>query len=353
MKQHFRGRFHGHYVGTPPDRGEGKAAFQVQIYQGTVEDLTFQDPPLDTVSPTAVRPALRQAELSRARLVTVPGRGHSYDAHLFDLELSEPRFAHPARHAGRIYGSITGTVTGWFNLPPEPPPPEAVEPTTRVAAPKLARGKGKTAPVAGDVSALKDGLSPEGKSAEDQSDEEDAASEELVAETSEGGRKFPAIPLVVWVIALSIALLMTCGAATLGLWLLFLVPTLVLRRFLRGVLEDSTPMRAIASALVLAQLGWTSWLLVEWSTSPCKELHIIPVLGLIAGVFLSGILPFSAPFTLNAVSFALVLWSFGSEPSAQCNDKPAPVETQRAPSVKDPGVPRTGPDGRWPRTPTP
>lgn len=345
VKQYFRGRFQGHYLGAQTQGADGSCRYQVQIYQGSVHELTFHQAAAEP-DPLAASPgSLHQAELRRARLVALPGRGDSYDADLFDLELREPRFGHPARHAGRIYGSVSGTASGWFQLPPPPAPPESVEPTTKAAAPQLSRSKGKTV----ESSPEKAQTSLDAAPVEEPTDDkEDPAPPEL----RETPRTLPTIPLAALMVALSLALLVTCDAATVGLWLLFVGPTLVLRRFLRGVLEDSSAMRGIAAFLVLAQLAFTFWVLAEWTTSPCKELHVVPVLGLIALVFLSGILPFTAPFSLNAFCFALVLWSFGSEPGVQCGNKPVAAEVTRPPSVKDPGVPRTGPDGRWPRDPS-
>jgi hypothetical protein len=94
----------------------------------------------------------------------------------------------------------------------------------------------------------------------------------------------------------------------------------------------------------------TAWVLVHLRTAGCGELAVVPLIGLVSCVFLAGVLPFAAPLGLNAAGFALILFAWSVHDARAC-ERPAAQAVEGRSSVKGPGIPRTNPDGSWPRRP--
>jgi len=156
-----------------------------------------------------------------------------------------------------------------------------------------------------------------------------------------------ALPLVALSSAVALGLWASCGAEPALLWVVFLLPTLLCRKLFHGVLGDSQGIRGFGAFLVAVQLACVAVLLESWWSADCKQMMILPLIGLVAVIFPSGLLPSATPLLFNAAGLALVLAVWCGGPSSKCGEAPP----RQSPSVQHPGVPRTNADGSWPRRP--
>ncbi|MFT3923819.1 MAG: hypothetical protein QM778_14900 [Myxococcales bacterium] len=376
MRQWFRGQLEGHYEGLPsvhpgPSKDMRGRPHQLRIYRAHVRGLELIEPP-DPARADPEQKTLYQARVEHARLETQHTRGLCLEGPIFELSLDAPRLTHPARFEGRLFGRVEGTAVGCFEVPQEPQAQELVaraapavpseSPESTAAATPLTRSseapesEPSAQPEPGESSVR---LVPLELPAPSQAEVSPAATNpdapHVVPEVKPPPRpKAPPsnLPLLALVGALALTLLVTAGAGPALLWLSFLLPSLLVRRFLRGVLPDATAFRAIGALLIGAQVCWVGWTLLGWSTAPCKELHVLPLAALVGGVFLAGVLPYLLPMAINAFGFALVLgmWSVGPGQVCGADGNQEPTR-QVTPSVKHPGEPRTNEDGSWPREP--
>lgn len=373
----FSGDIEGFYVGEPDERGFARLSakaqhFKLRVYRAVVRRVQLLETPPAIVTPEGeqtvaaqvelppvdVAPAtFRQATLADARLT--PLRTHSgwFEGPIHDLQISEFRSTHQKRDAGRVYGRFVGRVTAHFELPPPPLPPRAEALLAELKAPEPApdvepSDEAGPAPIAAKSSTVATaGATPlETENADDTSD----GVLELPAKPATGPTRKQTesqVPLFLLVAAFAIAIFALCTPSRAVIWLVFLLPTLLLRRILRGALEPSTGTRAFGAISVAGQLACVGFLGVGWWASGCKDLAFLPVAGLVLGVFVTSILPSNVPLLANGAALGLVLTGWCSAFGARCQEPTPPKAQENRPSAHDPGVPRTNPDGSWPRHP--
>ncbi|HEX2876170.1 MAG TPA: hypothetical protein VHP33_33190 [Polyangiaceae bacterium] len=375
--QHFSGEIEGFYVGEPDERGFARLSakaqhFRLRVYRAVVRRVQLLETPPAPVtpqgepsaqaavdlSPVHVAPdTFRQATLADARLTPLRTHGGWFEGPIHDLRISEFRSTHQKRSGGRVYGRFVGRVTAHFELPAPPLPARAeallaelsapepepdVEPSE--AAAQAPTAAGSSAPAAAEAKP------PE----TDGSGNELDAEPELPAKPAARPAKKQTesqVPLFLLVAAFAIAIFALCTPSRAVIWLVFLLPTLLLRRILRGALDPSTGTRAFGAISVAAQLACVGFLGVGWWASGCKDLAFLPVAGLVLGVFVTSILPSNVPLLVNGAALGLVLTGWCSAFGARCQEPTRPKAQENRPSAHDPGVPRTNPDGSWPRHP--
>ena len=372
MIQWFRGRLEAAYVGTekPPHPTTRPHAthFALRLYRGIVRDVELIDLPEGAQAPTAsddVTPFVQEL-LEDARVVGLRGPGSSYHGPIFKLRVSGAQVGSSARKDQRSYGTITGNIVACCELPAEEPLPEVI--TRVVGAQPGEQAREARAPWVGELrlphaastdaeldagEARTSGEStPDAAHApeqphEDPREHDHPSSAPHAAGEERASAAERAAPLFAIAAAIGIALGVSCGGTPALLWAVFMLPTLSARSLFRGVLSDSGALRGFGFALIVVQVLCTSTLISEWWGQGCRELHLLPLIGLVAVLFPSGLLPSLIPLGFNAAGLALVLamWCGGGEECVQKPVRAAPA------SVGHPGVPRTNPDGSWPRRP--
>lgn len=375
--QRFSGEIEGFYVGEPDEQGFARLSakaqhFKLRIYRAVVRRVQLLETPPATVTPqgelAAAAPVdlspvqltpdtFRQATLADARLT--PLRTHSgwFEGPIHDLEISEFRSTHQKRDAGRVYGRFVGRVTAHFELPPPPLPARAEALLAELSAPEPAPDvepseSAEQTPSAAESSGTASAATKpaEAASANDVAD----GALELPAKPAARPTKKQAesqVPLFLLVAAFAIAIFALCAPSRAVIWLVFLLPTLLLRRILRGALDPSTGTRAFGAISVAGQLACLGFLGIGWWAGGCKNLAFLPVAGLVLGVFVTSILPSNLPLLVNGAALGLVLTGWCSAFGARCQEPTPPKAQENRPSAHDPGVPRTNPDGSWPRHP--
>ena len=265
------------------------------------------------------------------------------------MTVSDFRSTHSARSRGRVYGRFVGRVHAAFELPEKKPLPERAQalldefnaPEEPAIGPETPTAQGEgTEPAAGAVAP---NLEPAAAEAALAPGEVPAPASKKLVQSQ--------VPLFLLVAVGAVAIFSLCDAARAVIWLVFLLPTLLLRRILRGALSDSTGVRVVSVVMVLGQLGCLGVLGGGWWLGGCKDLSVLPVLGLVFGVFATSALPSNVPLLVNAVALGLALGAWCSALGKRCQEAPSKPPISARPSVNDPGVPRTNADGSWPRRP--
>jgi len=360
----FSGEIEGFYVGDPDEQGFARVAakaqhFKLRIYRAVVRRVQLLEPLPDAVTPEGESEAnlpvddapntFRQASLADARLTPLKTQGGWFEGPIHELRITEFRSTHQKREAGKVYGRFVGHVTAHFELPPPPLPARAEALLAELSAPEPgleAEAAPSAAPVAGKATTNAKPAAPSEPGPDDEL--------ELPAKAPAGPAKkqtHSQVPLFLLVAVFAIGIFALCSPSRAVIWLVFLLPTLLLRRILRGALEPSTGTRAFGAISIFWQLACVGFLGVGWWASGCKDLAFLPVASLVLGVFVTSILPSNVPLLINSAALGLVLTSWCSAFGARCKEPtPAPVQENR-PSANDPGVPRTNPDGSWPRRP--
>jgi hypothetical protein len=111
------------------------------------------------------------------------------------------------------------------------------------------------------------------------------------------------------------ALLLTCGAPRALLWLFFLLPTLLVRRILGGIIPDTTALRGFSALVTVGQAWLAGMVFVGWWETGCRDVHPVPLIGTLAGLVITSILPFDIPLLINASTLAAMLigWCTGKD----------------------------------------
>ncbi|HKU41186.1 MAG TPA: hypothetical protein VJR89_23650 [Polyangiales bacterium] len=306
MNRWFEARLEGNYVGEP-STGEARRQ-RLRVYQAALRELRWIEAP-----PAAAEgPVLRQERIERAHVAGVRGAGSWYEGPLFEVVIRGPKFSHPLEKDGRSYGRVVGEAVGWLALPPEPETP-VVEVREQAApeAPLMAAvyREPKQAPD-------RDLLEPEPEP------------EPEIRSTTQPRAASHLLPLSAFTAAVGLALFVTGGGAPLGLWTLFMLPTLLARRLFLGVLRDGGFLRGFGYASIALQVFCVSQLVSSAWASGCPKLALLPMLGVIALLFPAGILPSILPLCCNALGLALVLATFASPPTGDCRAATPAVEQQ-------------------------
>jgi len=360
MRRWFGGSLEGQYVGHAAGQGLGARAtrYETRIYQAVIRDVEWTDEPQASDMGEPVPRALDdgtyyQAQLTHTQLLGAADSGGALLGEVRDIYLRAPRRSYPIRHEGRIYGRVEGEVEGWLELPEPPPPPPEPEPVVARELPLSAAAQPVHELPPADAEANEPQqlpLTPSSPGEIPQAPEATAPEQPPEARPGPPTALRRPLPLALLAAIVAMMLLATTGAGYGALWAIFLVPTLLLRRLLRGVVEDGNAIRAFSTLLVALQLVCALMLLSEWLSTDCKALHALPLFGLAGGVFLAGLMPSQIPLALNGALLALTLWGYGGPVGKRCEPPPRAAQPT-LPSVQNPGVPRTNPDGTWPRQP--
>jgi len=357
--QWFRGELEASYVGTPNAqpyfgaRGSTRH-FKLHVYRAALRNLERIDPPApEGPAPLEPAPSFCQARVDDALLAGVRGPGTSYQGPVFDLQVSAPRFDQATEKDGRAYGRLTGRALLSCELPPEPERPkvETALSATEPADPLRAelRVPNEASGASAEESAPKNTSSAlpasTGAALDPTTSPTPAAPPRALPRRSDS-----AAPLFALAAAIALGLWASCGAAPALLWCLFVTPTLIARKLFHDVLNDSPYIRGFGALLAIGQLLCVSSLLSEWWSVPCKELHVLPLIGIVVVIFPAGLLPSVAPLLFNAAGLALVLGVWCGGEGSACVKASKPSHFAPA-SVEHPGVPRTNDDGSWPRRP--
>jgi hypothetical protein len=396
MNQWFRGRIEACYVGAPITpatlQRPGAEHFKPHLYRALVREVEPIDPPAEvTAGATADAAAEPSQDAPRARaaervdfrvaridstvIAGVRGPGSSYEGPAFDVRIAEASWSRGVRKDGKSYGIVKGHVVGYCELPPPAPPPELelrvvdAKAEAEAAPQKLVAELRQAAPAAApEAKATRKNAAPDNACTAERAEfgsradpgastaDEPEDAEEPVPEPASPRAKPEredsfALPLFSIAVAIAITLWVSCGAAPGLLWSVFMLPTLLARKLFHGMLRDSNGIRGFGLALIVVQLFCSSTLLSSWWSADCKPLQLLPLLGIVVVIFPSGLLPSALPLCFNAAGLALVLgaWAGGGKCPGE-----APVQKRAlpaAPSVEHPGVPRTNPDGSWPKRP--
>jgi hypothetical protein len=370
MIQWFRGELEASYVGTPNAQPffsarPAAAHYKLSVYRAALKNVErIEAPHVAGHAPLEPAPSFGQARVDDALIANVRGAGTSYQGPIFELQVSEPHFSHAVLKDGRAYGRLTGRAVLSCELPPEPERP-AVD-TTIVAAPADAPSEfcsradpRASTPLAAELRVV--APSEQGASGERTSSAPPAPSASAQADAATQAEQIPkraplrrsdsAAPLFALSALVALGLWASCGAQPALLWCVFLAPTLLARKLFHGVLDDSSYIRGFGALLAIGQLLCVSTLISEWWSVPCKELHVLPLIGIVVVIFPAGVLPSVVPLLFNAAGLALVLavWC-GGQGSACLKVSKRPGVFAPA-TVEHPGVPRTNDDGTWPRRP--
>jgi hypothetical protein len=368
MIQWFRGRIEACYVGTPITAAvlqrPGAEHFKPLVYRALVRDVEMLAAPPEAGAETSTAlSSFCAARIDSAVISGVRGPGSSYEGPAFEVRIAEASWSRGVRKDGKSYGIVTGQVVGYCELPAPPPAPEV---ETRVvtdeaeATPEKLVGELRHAAPANDAAAKEAAPKAKAGSAELATKPSDAEAIDDAVDAPEPAplRAKPtredsfALPLFSIAVAIAITLWVTCGGAPALLWSVFMLPTLLARKLFHGMLRDSNGIRGFGLALIVVQLFCSSTLLSSWWSADCKPLQLLPLLGIVVVIFPSGLLPSALPLCFNAAGLALVLGAWAGGGSHCPSNAPPPKRaTPTAPSVQHPGVPRTNPDGSWPKRP--
>ncbi len=351
--QWFRGELEASYLGVvQPEAGPPR--YELRIYRAVVRHVVLIEPPAAAEPPAALEGATRafvQPTIDDCSVTGVGGRGSIFRGPIFDVTVQDFELTHPTKHAGRAYGRLAGSVVAWCELPSEAPKPapSATIPTNEEVPtePETPRAR------AGELLFNAD---PELAAVAVAHQTADDTLEELTLPTAQrspvAAGSVSSTSLYVLAVAVALGLGVGCSIEPALLWCAFLLPTLLARSLFSGVFRDSTGVRTFGVVLILAQLVAVSSLVSGWWSSGCRELELLPLLGIVAVLFPAGLLPSTIPLSFNGAGLALVLGLWCSAPASACRAKATQQPaTLAAPTVKDPGVPRTNQDGSWPKRP--
>jgi hypothetical protein len=357
----FRGELEASYVGTPnpqPFFSARPAAthYKLNVYRAALKNVERIEPPTaDGAQPLEPAPSFGQARVDDALIAGVRGAGTSYQGPVFALQVSEPHFSHMVVKEGRAYGRLTGRAVLSCELPPEPELPAVettivTEPAADAHAEPLA-AELRVASAPGAQSASTERSSAPATSLAPTANEEHPSPTQQALPRTHFRRNDSAAPLFALSAAVALGLWASCGAQPALLWCVFLAPTLLARKLFHGVLDDSPYIRGFGALLAIGQLLCVSTLISEWWAVPCKELHVLPLIGIVAVIFPAGVLPSVVPLLFNATGLALVLALWCGGQGSACVKASAKPGAFAPASVEHPGVPRTNDDGTWPRRP--
>jgi hypothetical protein len=131
--------------------------------------------------------------------------------------------------------------------------------------------------------------------------------------------RYPAqLPFIAWVVALGLGLAITSGGFAVGMWLLFLVPTLLARRLFGGVLRDSGAMRGVGFGLIALQIVCASSVVSNLTASGCATSAFWPALAVVLVLFPTGLLPSAWPLAFSALGLTVVLAAFANGETTRC-----------------------------------
>ncbi len=135
-----------------------------------------------------------------------------------------------------------------------------------------------------------------------------------------------ACSVLILVLLVAAGLLLTCGAGRALIWLFFLLPTLVVRRILRGIVPDSTLISGFSALLGLAQVWVTGMVFMSWWGGHCRDVHALPLIGTLVGLAIACVLPSDVPLLVNTSSLAAMLFGWCSARGVECQSSAPNIE---------------------------
>lgn len=372
MRRWFRGQLAGHYVGRPrTDDGaglpHGQRGFAIDIYRAVVrdielladepepvpaEEITASAPQEGTDSTTEVAPkavpaqgppvppathhhafegpALHQAHIAKVHLIDAHGPGRTVRAAAIDVLASDVTFSHPASHNGKVYGRVEATVSGWYAPPADTPlpattelPPEApgiaweskevaapsqdpvareLEAVTRAAAQELPDSP-LDDPTVADATAH---AALAGEAASPPATVDEATL--VTAAPEEDLEKDPPLLATAMVIAALLGLLAAPHSALI--WLLCFLPPFGLRKWLLGVVPEGPATSFAAYAIGFGELLLAASTVAAYYSTGCRSLGVGALLGTIAAVMVSSVLPRAFGFAASLLGLAAILFAY-------------------------------------------
>lgn len=372
MKYWFQGQIIGQFVGRPStpaaSRVHAGEHYSLEIYRAVVSDIEIvarvdsaplpaqrmeneiaekpsSSPPDDGEDSTEEHQepevtrtyhhdfdgeALKQSLIKEVEFRNALGPGRTVRGSARDTIISDVTFTDPARHDGKTYGQVRGSISGWF-APPSPSEPEVIPPEREAglvwrseeisprppssAAPRSSAPH-SFAPQSPDSRFVDPRLSKadegpgEGSSfsSEKSKIDDEGAPPTLEPEspTSYAESDWPFFTLG-HLATLGLMVLSVTG----GLLFYFsYLPALGLRRWLYGTVPDGWFTRVIALFLVAGDLTLSALLSAHWQEVGCKSLGTLPLVSLLFGVYVSSLLPRSHNFALCLLALAAALGHF-------------------------------------------
>ena len=379
VKQWFRGEIEASYYGVPSRAPVSSSnsigrRYRLHIYRAAMLRAEPIDSPdamtqaqeseaagklFDAEDASGTQPSepFFQASIEVAQLWGVRGPGTRYEGPIHDVSISQPQTRFHVMKDGKSYGTLRGYARGWLYLPstatPEPAPPTELDRSDRVGMPTgvlihTSPQENATNSIVADNRARAADREHESGMTVDEGETLDASIDDagpaLPRRMASSQKTEP--PFFSLCAAAGLLLWFACGAEQTWIWCLFMLPTLGMRRLVFEVLPDDRGVQAFAAVTVLGAILSAGTIFASFSTDNCWSLEVVPLVVLVASVFLSGIVPYRLPLAIAALTFAGVLYVWGHAPERHC---PPEVPSDLLPTIKDPGVPRTNDDGTWPR----
>lgn len=356
MRRWFQGTFEGHYVGTRTAparaaRGTEGEHFRFQIYQALVRDVqlladapepipamdapnanatsaTPEEPALTAERPAAFHhtpagPALHQDQIAQVHFLDAHGPGRTVRGAAFDVLASDLHFSHKARHQGRAYGRVTGTLSGWYRPPPAPPIPEEVAPPP----PRAVVWSSDEVPTASveELGRRAEGLADSLAASQHVTGDREQASPRPSLQrsvTAPGAPSqgmssgfaarstdapLPTLPFFTIATFVAAVLLLVATPASAGIWCLCVLPPLLVRKWLLVVIPDAPAVNLFAYVLAGVQLVLVAFLIATWQQDGCRALTLGSLLVVVGNVVLTAFSPRPYPFALSLLGFAALL----------------------------------------------
>jgi hypothetical protein len=348
---------------TPADESETASTKAVSGSHAPTPER--EQPPL-ALPPWLPAPgtAFFQPTITDARLFPVRHAMGWFEGPVHQVFIEDFRSTHSKQHGQQLYGRFLGRAHGYFALPP-PPRQEAAErlvqafqdlPDDAIApdaspsdahkrARELARDHAEVIGASADtlaaeppdtvmvtanasVAAATRAASPADLHGNTKPDAPPAITPAKTPPPAVGGK----VPFSILVMLVAAALLLTCGAPRALLWLFFLLPTLLVRRVLVGLIPDSTALRGFAALVTVCQAWLAGMVFVGWWETGCRDVHPVPLIGTLVGLVIATVLPFDIPLLVNATTLAAMLigWCTGKD---ACTDE---AQTMRDESYESP-----------------
>lgn len=333
-------------VATEPTTPSGPVATPAEPAAVTSSSSEHPPEPAPLVLPPwlpAPGTAFFQAGLTDARLFPIRHNSGWFEGPIHQLFIEDFVSTHAKVHGRKLYGKFTGRAQAYFELPPAPLPvaaeriiqafqdlPEEELPPEPARAPRQDTSTGTSAdprtlqpalvespqaavspaPSPATAAAVASNATPAAPTATGDQKDDDAVRPAPPATSPRRTR----VPFLILVVLVAFALLLTCGAPRAMLWLFFLLPTLLVRRIVRDIVPDTTAVRGVSALLTLGQVWLAGMVFVGWWESGCRDVHAVPLIGTLCGLFLTSVLPSDVPLLVNASSLAALLlgWCTGS-----------------------------------------
>lgn len=328
---------------------EPRSSPKPDIKSDAVKSVKAEETPPLTLPPWLPEPgtAFFQPTITDARLFPLRHTAGWYEGPVHQVFIEGFKATHTKQHGKRVYGRFVGTVQAYFAMPDAPRPiaaeriiqafqevPEDENPPPLKSDTQRASLQGADL-LAANLKELESSGGGTASSVLKPLPSGTRQNSESTAHPPSGETKTPAnnsaevrptpgterrgVPFLILVLLVAAGLLLSCGAGRALIWLMFLLPTLLVRRILRGTLAESTPVAGFSALLSLGQVWLTGMVFVGWWESPCRDMHALPLVGTLAGLAIACILPSDIPLLVNMSSLAGMLFGWCSARGEECD----------------------------------